>query len=76
MAGAVIGTRCVVDEGALINAGAILDHDVRVGAFAHLAVGSCIGGGGRVQPDATLAPGQALLSGQCHPPIDGHQADM
>lgn len=71
MAGSVIGTRCVLGEGALVNAGVTLDHDVRIGEFAHLAVGSCIGGGGQVRPDAMLGPGQAVLTGQCHPPIEG-----
>lgn len=74
MAGAIVGARCRVDEGALINAGAVLDHDVRIGAYAHLAVGSCVGGGGQLLPDATLGPGLAVASGQCHPTTDGHSA--
>lgn len=74
MAGAVIGTRCVLGEGALINAGVTLDHDVRIGEFAHLAVGSCIGGAGQLRPNATLGPGQAVPSGHCHPPIEGQSA--
>lgn len=42
-AGAVVETGTVIGRGAIIDIGVLLDHDVRVGDFAHLRAGEILG---------------------------------
>ena len=39
MAGCVIGTNTIIQDGAILNMGTLLDHDVVVEQFVHLSVG-------------------------------------
>ena len=44
MAGAVINTDAVIGKGAIINTCSSVDHDCRIGDFAHVAVGAHLAG--------------------------------
>ena len=41
---AVVNARSVIERGGIINTGAIVEHDNRIGAFAHVAPRSVLGG--------------------------------
>lgn len=58
MAAAVVGTEARIGEGVIVNCGAVVDHHALVGDFAHLEVGSCLGGGGRLAELQRLAPNE------------------
>jgi len=63
MAGAIIGTEVHVEDGCIVNAGAVIDHHGRVCAFAHLGIGACMGGGAILESLSWLAVGRALDPG-------------
>ena len=60
LAMACVGTASVVEEGAIVNLGAILDHDCTLGACAHLAPGAVVKAGNRVPPQAKIDSGCVL----------------
>ena len=39
MAGCILGTNTVIQDGVILNIGTLLDHEVRIEPFAHLSVG-------------------------------------
>lgn len=39
MAGCVIGTNTIIQDGVILNMGTLLDHDVVVEHFVHLSIG-------------------------------------
>ena len=45
LAGAVVNCGAVLGDHCLINSGAVIEHDVRIGSFAQASPGSVIGGG-------------------------------
>jgi acetyltransferase EpsM len=49
--GAVLGDHCV------INSGAVIEHDVRVGSFAQVSPGAVIGGGAVLEEDCYVGLG-------------------
>lgn len=55
MAAAVIGTEARVGRGVIVNTGAVIDHHAEAGDFAHLEVGTCLGGGQRLAEMQRLA---------------------
>jgi acetyltransferase EpsM len=61
--GVLVGPQAVVGPGAslgdhvIVNSGAIVEHDVIVGAYSHLAPGAVIGGGTRVGRGAFIGLG-------------------
>ena len=57
---ACVGTGSVVEEGAILNLGAILDHDCTLGACAHLAPGAVVKAGNCVPPQAKIDSGCVL----------------
>jgi sugar O-acyltransferase (sialic acid O-acetyltransferase NeuD family) len=63
MAGAILGTEARLDDGAIVNVGAVVDHQARVGAFAHLGVGACMAGGATLGAEAWLQEGRILGPG-------------
>lgn len=63
MAGAIIGTEAHIDDGAIVNAGAVVDHHVHVGRFSHVSIGACVGGGAVIEPHAWLRGGHTLPPG-------------
>ena len=58
MAGAIIGAEARVEDGAIVNASAVLDHHAQVGAFASPGVAASRAGGVILQPGAGLAAGE------------------
>lgn len=44
MAGCIIGVETYIDDGVIVNMGTAIDHDVKIGQFAHLSVGVKVGG--------------------------------
>ena len=39
---AYINSYCVIEDGCMINSGAIVDHDTTIGAYAHICVGAIV----------------------------------
>ena len=64
MAGAIAGTEARLDDGVIVNAGAVVDHHCHIGRFAHVGIGACIGGGAILGPGAWLKEGCVLSPGQ------------
>ena len=62
-AGAVVCAAAVVGDGAILNTGATLDHDGRVGPFAHVAVGVTTGGNVHIGRRALVGLGSTVLPG-------------
>ena len=60
LAMACVGTGSVGVEGAILNLGAILDHDCTLGACAHLAPGAVVKAGNCVPPQAKIDSGCVL----------------
>ena len=60
LAMACVGTGSMVEEGAILNLGAILDHDCTLGACAHLAPGAVVKAGNCVPPQAKIDSGCVL----------------
>lgn len=57
MAGAVVGAGCRVGRHAIVNSGAILEHDVVAGDFASVGPGAVVGGGSRLGEASFLGLG-------------------
>ena len=39
---AVVNTYCVIEDGAIINTGSIVDHDTTIGKYSHICVGAIV----------------------------------
>ena len=52
-----------IDEGVLINSGAIVDHDCHVGGYAHIAPGAVLCGSVHVGAGALVGAGATVLHG-------------
>ena len=61
LAGAIVNTGAHLGEGVIINSGAIVEHDCKVGAWAHLSPNSCIGGAANVGESAWIGLGSSVL---------------
>jgi len=57
MPGAVICSGTSVGNHSIINLGATIDHDVRIGSFVHIAPQVALGGGAVVGDDAYVGMG-------------------
>jgi len=64
MAGAVVNSGAVLGEHCIVNTGAIVEHDVTIGARVQVAPGVAIGGGAVISDGAQLGlePGFAITS--------------
>ncbi len=60
LAGSVVNAGAVVGSHAIVNSRVIVEHDVRVGAFSHLAPGAIVGGGTAIGDDTTIGLGAAV----------------
>ena len=60
---AVAGPDAQLDDGVIVNHGAVVDHDCRIGAFSHLAPNSSLGGGVRVGVRCLIGAGAVILPG-------------
>lgn len=63
MAQAHVGAGCVLEEGALLNTQASLDHDSRLGAFASLAPAAVTGGRVTIGERSFLGLGARVIQG-------------
>lgn len=62
-AGAVVGPGARIGRGTLINTGAQIDHDGRIGDFAHVAPGAVLGGNVSVGTRAWVGLGARVREG-------------
>src|SRR5689334_9742959 len=63
MARAVVGSETVISDLAIINTGAIIDHDNEIGVAAHVAPGCALAGNVRVGARALVGVGSAVRPG-------------
>ena len=67
--GVYIGKRAVVGAGssigrmAIVNTGAIIEHDCAVGAFSHIAVGAVVCGESFIGDNAFIGAGATIIQG-------------
>jgi len=57
LAGALVVTGAHVGAHAVLNTAAVIEHDVRIGAFTHVAPGAILGGGAEVGDDCHVGLG-------------------
>ena len=68
--GVYIGARAVVNSGAylgdsvIVNSGAVVEHDCKIGAYAHVCPGAVLGGDVVVGKCATLGLGARVIPGK------------
>lgn len=60
---AVVAPSSHAGRGVILNHGAVLDHDARVGAWSHVAPGVKIGGGALIGDHVLLGSGAVVLPG-------------
>ena len=66
-----MGACAVVEQGAIVNMGAIADHDCVVGACAHLAPGAIVKAGNTVPAQMKIESGTVLERGAAFLPLGG-----
>ena len=59
--GACVGPGAVVGQGAIINTQASVDHDCRVGDYAHIAVGATLAGTVTIGGEAMVGAGAVVI---------------
>lgn len=60
LAGTIVSTGASIGRHAILNFGVMVDHDVHVGAFVHVAPRAALGGGSRVNDDAYIGMGACI----------------
>lgn len=60
LAGAIINPEATLETCVLINTGAIVEHDCRIGEFAHIAPRACLCGGVSVETWAHIGAGAVI----------------
>jgi UDP-3-O-[3-hydroxymyristoyl] glucosamine N-acyltransferase len=55
-----VNANASLDQGVLVNSGAVIDHDAICGPYSQLGVNAAMAGGSRLGPLACLAPGEVL----------------
>jgi UDP-perosamine 4-acetyltransferase len=63
MAGAVVQPGAFLGENSLVNTGASVDHDCRIGAHVHLAPGVILSGGVTIGDGAHVGTGAVVVQG-------------
>ncbi len=58
-----VGVRSVVGRHAIVNTGAVVDHDCYLGAHSHLAVNATLCGDVRVGDDSLVGAGATVING-------------
>jgi UDP-perosamine 4-acetyltransferase len=58
-----VNARAAIASGAIVNTAAVVEHDVRVGPFAHVAPGSILLGAASVGRNAFIGAGAVVLPG-------------
>ena len=59
--GAIVHTRAVVADHAILNTGCVVEHECRIGANAHIAPGAVLGGRVTVGTDTLIGLGSRIL---------------
>lgn len=62
MAGVVINPGTVIGEGCIVNTSSSIDHDCRIGAYSHVAVGSHICGTVDIGDNCWIGAGSTVLN--------------
>jgi acetyltransferase EpsM len=62
-AGAIVSPGAELGRGVLLNTKASVDHDSRVGDFAHVSLGATVGARCVVGEETLVAPGATVASG-------------
>lgn len=60
MAGCIIGTKTLIEDGVIVNIGTIIDHDAKIESFAHLSIGVKIASRNVIRPYAYLELGTII----------------
>lgn len=60
---AVVAPSARLDVAVIVNHGAVVDHDVQVGAFCHVAPGAALGGGVRIGHHVLVGANASVLPG-------------
>lgn len=60
MAGCVVGSKTMINDGVILNIGTLLDHDVVIEQFAHLSVGVKVAGGQTITAHSFLEVGTCI----------------
>lgn len=63
LAGAVVNDGARLGEGVIVNSAAVVEHDVIVGAFSHIAPGAVLGGGARVGQGVLIGTNATVMPG-------------
>lgn len=61
--GAKIQTGSIIGNNSIINTGAIIEHDVRIGRHCHVAPGAIICGGTSIEDDVFVGAGSVIIQG-------------
>ena len=64
MPGAVVNALAHLERGVIVNTHASIDHDCRIGAFAHVAPGVALAGDVTVGEGALIGIGAAVVPGR------------
>jgi len=60
---AILGPDVAVQDGVIVNHAAVLDHDVKVGAFSHIAPNATLGGEVVIGEQCLVGAGAVILPG-------------
>lgn len=60
MPGAIVNARSMIGHHCIINSGAVVEHDVRVGHYTHLSPGTVVGGGAEVGDNCFVGLGSRV----------------
>lgn len=60
---AAVNADTVIDDMAIINTGAIVEHDCRIGKFTHVAVGAVVCGEAEIEKDVFVGANTVIIQG-------------
>ena len=60
MPGAIVNARSMIGQHCIINSGAVVEHDVRVGHCTHLSPGTVVGGGAAIGDNCFVGLGSRV----------------
>jgi sugar O-acyltransferase (sialic acid O-acetyltransferase NeuD family) len=63
MAGAVVQIGAVLDDDVIVNTGAVIDHDCRIGKHTHIAPGVVLSGSVQVGKNCHIGTGAKVIQG-------------
>lgn len=63
LAGAIVQPDAILDEGCIVNTRAVIEHDVHLGAWVHVAPGAVICGNSKVGSQSHVGAGSVIRNG-------------